>query len=541
MPLVERRQGRRAYFAVSGPDVEPPEWTRFAPPYQEIRPPSARQRRTYYAILAAELWHQKQVELSEGLDARGDALVPVKLPRKGTSDWHGRKYRKGTGPPLMPFRIDSRTRNLLRYRSNEREAVVYWAAIRAPGSPYTWPEILVFHAEGLVRGAPVRNVIGISPDGLLLAVDRAIKRYRIGSGPRKPELPTTSRAGARGRAAKRPEPGGDPFDVRFRRVGIIEQAGRTVMRIREAIPFGRPRPPKPPISQRVRETETFKRIQELQPDIQQIDQVKADLNTARNELAALRNLRRERPSPYKDPRYDHLTSDERWAITVQQNKEFDALKARVSRLEAGVEAARKAVADKLEAIWTDFPAEERIPLTTSLWAKKDEFRRLSDQARDWLQKRVRSPRKLKIRVFEDFSGRASFNDFPFPSIYVSELSGIRSYIHEITHGIELSSRRYWKASQEFRDERIAGRPPFKLKDRFPGDGYGDEETAYPGFEALKPEDPILGAYAAKKYKGKPTEVLTVGIELLYDEPETILANDPEYAAFIVSLLKGELR
>ena len=240
MPLVERRQGRRAYFAVSGSDVEPPEWTRFAPPYQEIRPPSARQRRTYYAILAAELWHQKQVELSEGLDARGDALVPVKLPRKGTSDWHGRKYRKGTGPPLMPFRIDSRTRNLLRYRSNEREAVVYWAAIRAPGSPYTWPEILVFHAEGLVRGAPARNVIGISPEGLALAVERSIKRYRIGSGPRKPELPRTTRMGASKREAKRPEPGGDPFDVRFKRIGVLERVGRTVMRL-----FRRETPPLP--------------------------------------------------------------------------------------------------------------------------------------------------------------------------------------------------------------------------------------------------------------------------------------------------------
>jgi hypothetical protein len=240
VPLVERRQGRRAYFAVGGPDVEPPEWTRYAPPYQEIRPPSARQRRQFYQILASELWHQKQNELSQGLDARGVPLAPVKLPRKGKSDWHRRPYRKGSGPPLMPYRIDSRTRNLLRVRSNDRQAVVYWAAKRAPGAKLTWPEILVAHAEGLVRGAPARNVIGISPDGLRLATERAIKRYRIGSGPRPIDLPRTTRWDATRREARKAEAGGDPFDVRFQRVSILERVGRTVMRL-----FRRPAPPLP--------------------------------------------------------------------------------------------------------------------------------------------------------------------------------------------------------------------------------------------------------------------------------------------------------
>jgi hypothetical protein len=194
-------------------------------------PPTDRQRRAYYAILAVELWYQKQLELSEGLDARGEPLAPVKLPRKGRSDWHRKYYRRGQGPPLMPFLTASRTRNLLRYRSNEREAVVYWAAIKAPGAKYTWPEILNFHANGEVPGAPARNVVGLSPDGVVVAVGRAIKRYRIGSGPRKAELPATSRWDATAREARRAEKGGDPFDIRFARVSVFERAGRAVFRL----------------------------------------------------------------------------------------------------------------------------------------------------------------------------------------------------------------------------------------------------------------------------------------------------------------------
>lgn len=231
MPLVERREGFRAYFAVGGPDVEPPEWRRVVPPYQAVRPPSPRDRRRYYAILAAELWWRKQAELELGLDARGQPLAPVRLPRRGRSDWHRREYRHGTGPPLMPYRLDSRTRNLLRARSNERQAVVYWAALRAPDADRTWPEILIAHAEGLVRGAPVRNVIGISPEGFRVATERAIRRYRSGSPARPIQLPVTTRWNVKGRAARRPEPGGDPFTVRFKRVGITEWVGRTVMRL----------------------------------------------------------------------------------------------------------------------------------------------------------------------------------------------------------------------------------------------------------------------------------------------------------------------
>ena len=212
MPLTATASGRVARFRVSGWDTQPPEW--------RSRPPSRRQRIKYYRILAAELYLQKQASLAAGEDRHGEPLAEVKRPRSGTSDWHGKPYRRGTGPPLAPYRADSRVRNLLRVRSDTRSATVYWVAAplggkRKPGStgPRTFPELLVIHATGVagtgrkgqVTGI-VRDVIGLPDARLLVAVERAIRRWRLGKGPRPVDLPATSRAGATRRQARKPEP-----------------------------------------------------------------------------------------------------------------------------------------------------------------------------------------------------------------------------------------------------------------------------------------------------------------------------------------------
>lgn len=212
MPLIANATGRRAYFRVGGWDTEPPEWLG--------SPPSRRQRARYYRILASELWHQKQASLAEGEDAYGTPLAPVRRPRSGTSDWHGRPYRNGGGPPLMPYRVESRTRNLLRVRSDTRSAIVYWIPAPLPnrkrgsGGPKTFPELLILHAtgragtgrKGQVSGI-IRNVIGLPDARLIVAVETAIRRWRLGEKPRPLNLPATSRAGVGRRAARRPEPG----------------------------------------------------------------------------------------------------------------------------------------------------------------------------------------------------------------------------------------------------------------------------------------------------------------------------------------------
>lgn len=211
MPLVATAQGRVARFRVGGLDVEPREWL--------VSPPSLKRRRQYYQILAAELWHQKQQSLAEGEDRSGLPLAPVRRPRSGISDWHERPYRGGPGPPLAPYRIESRVRNLLRVRSDSRSAVVYWIPAplrnrkRGSTGPKTFAELLVLHAQGRTgtgRKGQVagiyRDVIGLPDSRLIVAVERAIRRWRLKEKPRPLDLPKTSRADAGWLARRKPEP-----------------------------------------------------------------------------------------------------------------------------------------------------------------------------------------------------------------------------------------------------------------------------------------------------------------------------------------------
>lgn len=112
------------------------------------------------SVIALEV---KDRELAEGLDFEGKKLVPIKeSTRKHRVSEMGKA--SADAPPLMPAFELSRTRAWLRASSDESGVTIYWAG---RSGKYAWRTILGFHAriDGYVRGAPVRNVFGISPKG----------------------------------------------------------------------------------------------------------------------------------------------------------------------------------------------------------------------------------------------------------------------------------------------------------------------------------------------------------------------------------------
>lgn len=48
-------------------------------------------------------------------------------------------------------------------------------------------------------------------------------------------------------------------------------------------------------------------------------------------------------------------------------------------------------------------------------------------------------------------------------------------------------------------------------------------------------------YNGKKYDHPSTEILSMGLEMLYLDPVTFARVDPEYFKFIVGVLRGDLR
>jgi hypothetical protein len=162
------------------------------------------ERRAYWYRLSEIAYFIKRQEISRGIGADGRKLAKVKpSSRPDGSD----------GPPLDPHYGESRTARLLAYSSTASGATLFW---RASGRK-SWALILSYHAriEGEeVRGAPLRDTLGISPRGRARVVAQArdwwaarhgIPPARIPRAPlRRPPVPTVR---PRPTVAARPQPG----------------------------------------------------------------------------------------------------------------------------------------------------------------------------------------------------------------------------------------------------------------------------------------------------------------------------------------------
>jgi hypothetical protein len=133
-------------IVLTGPEFEPtgPAWNRA----------SEAERRAYWKRLAEIAYFIKRQEIARGVGADGKKLPPV----QPSSRPDGAK-----GQPLDPHYGESRTARLLAYSSTAMGATLYW---RASGRK-SWAVILGYHARvgGEVRGAPLRDTLGISPRG----------------------------------------------------------------------------------------------------------------------------------------------------------------------------------------------------------------------------------------------------------------------------------------------------------------------------------------------------------------------------------------
>lgn len=116
--------------------------------------------------------------------------------------------------------------------------------------------------------------------------------------------------------------------------------------------------------------------------------------------------------------------------------------------------------------------------------------------------------------------------------YTSE----RTIVHELGHTLEFDDQRILDAAIAFRNKRTAGNPLRKLSDITGDKAYKDEEVAK--------DDKFRSVYAGKVYthKGLPgeyaTEIVSLGVEWLYAEPEQFAREDPEYFDFMLKLLRG---
>ncbi len=141
-------------FWIAGLPVEPvgdPAWWAASPA----------QRRRFWRFVADRAEQIYAAERERGIDRHGKrlaALAPYTIEHRhsamGPAD--------PDAPPLIPAHALSRTVSLLVSQATPNGAWFRWRRWHRQ----SWGQILTWHAQGLVRRAPARDVMGISPQGM---------------------------------------------------------------------------------------------------------------------------------------------------------------------------------------------------------------------------------------------------------------------------------------------------------------------------------------------------------------------------------------
>ena len=123
------------------------------------------------------------------------------------------------------------------------------------------------------------------------------------------------------------------------------------------------------------------------------------------------------------------------------------------------------------------------------------------------------------------------------TIKISSRDKLPIVAHEMAHWVESSSPHVHKRCAEFLEYRCAGEISEKLSVMTGSKFYGPREYAR--------KDNFFNPYCGKDYIGPKgqrvaTEILSMGIQQLLEKPATFIADDPEYAAFVLLLLRGAL-
>lgn len=124
---------------------------------------------------------------------------------------------------------------------------------------------------------------------------------------------------------------------------------------------------------------------------------------------------------------------------------------------------------------------------------------------DWIKSSLQ-----KGKIVVQYDKRGKYEN------YINTLSTndkLQNAIHELTHRMEYTHSGLLQAEKIFYKRRTENEKLTKLSDIYPN-------LAYKDFEVTK-KDKFIDAYMGKDYNGRAYELLTMGLETLYSDPEKI--------------------
>jgi len=125
--------------------------------------------------------------------------------------------------------------------------------------------------------------------------------------------------------------------------------------------------------------------------------------------------------------------------------------------------------------------------------------------------------------------RANYDDY-FNEIRISPTDGVSVVIHELAHGIEYRVPGITEKTKAFFERRTQGEQWQSLRELTGNQSYRDDEEAKP--------DRFITPYIGKNVSSKGTEIITMGLQYMYEDPVRFAQADPDMFDFIYNLVRG---
>jgi hypothetical protein len=197
---------------------------------------------------------------------------------------------------------------------------------------------------------------------------------------------------------------------------------------------------------------------------------------------------------------------------IQPEGQYKPTADHIKRWQAGLEEYKRIVGDSMGG-WIDQNARVNADLKSRLSTK------------DW--EGIGMPEAGTIHFFPTNDNR-SFNRMG--SVHMASAADVSTAVHELGHSLEYHVPEVALSRQEFYKKRTEGQPLRKMKDVYPGHGYDDHEETR--------ADHFVHAYMGKEY-GSPnhSEMVSMGLQMLHDDPVGLAKRDPEYFDWIHALVR----
>ncbi len=108
-------------------------------------------------------------------------------------------------------------------------------------------------------------------------------------------------------------------------------------------------------------------------------------------------------------------------------------------------------------------------------------------------------------------------------------------VHEMGHWLEYSDPAIHEKALAFLDGRTAGEKAQRLSSLFPGRGYRASEIT----KKDKFQEPYTGKIYIRDGVQNATEIISMGLEHMYEDPIAFATNDPDFFDFIFNLARGQ--